>query len=339
MKKKLLFAALVLLLAVTVGLIGYDALTGKTAAADFFAMDTTVSVRFTGRVKQEEIDRVKATVQHLDTDLLSRTSEKSEIFAVNRAHGGTVSEQTAAWLQTLRELEEKSDHAFAADLGALTELWGIGTENERVPDGNEIQEALAHIKKWNVDGTNVSVDDGAILDLGAVGKGIACDEIRNELQKTAAKKAIAAVGGSVLLYAEKPNESFRVGIRDPRGEINDYAAVLTVGSGCISTSGNYERVFTAPDGKRYHHIFDPVTGYPAESGLLSVTVLCESGLLSDALSTACFVLGYEKSVGLLQAYGAKAVFITEDDRVLTIGDLAGQLAITAERYVFAEDSI
>lgn len=338
MKKKLLFAALVLLLAVTAGLIGYDALNGKTVTTDFFAMDTTVSVRFTGRVTQEEIDRIKQTVAHLDVDLLSRTSEASEIAAINRTHGGTVGEQTAAWLQTLRALEEKSGHAFTADLGALTELWGIGTENERVPHEDEIQAVLAHIKKWNVNDTAVSIDDGAILDLGAVGKGIACDEIKNEIQKTKAKKAIAAVGGSVLLYATDPKETFRVGVRDPRGEANDYAAVLTVGSGCISTSGNYERVFTAPDGKRYHHIFDPSNGYPAESGLQSVTVLCESGLLSDALSTACFVLGYEKSVALLESYGAKAVFITEDDRVLTVGDLDGPLEIAADRYTLIEEA-
>ncbi len=338
MKKKLLFAVLILLAAATAGSIVYDWVVSKTVTDDFFAMDTTVSVRYTGRVQQDEIDRIRAAVLHLDTDVLSRTSEKSEIAAVNRGHGGTVDRQTAAWLQTLRELENKSGYAFTADLGALTELWGIGTENERVPDDDEIRAVLAHIKKWNVDGTKVTVDDGAILDLGAVGKGIACDEIKNGLQKTKAKKAIAAVGGSVLLYAKDPNAVFRVGIRDPRGEVNDYAAILTAGSGCISTSGSYERVFTAPDGKAYHHIFDPATGRPARSGLQSVTVLCDSGLLSDALSTACFVLGCEKSVGLLQAYGAKAVFITEDDRVLTVGDLAGRLELTAERYAFAGEA-
>jgi len=301
-------------------------------------MDTTVSVRLTGRVKPETVDEIKATVLRLDADLLSRTSDKSEIFSVNRAHGGTVGEQTAAWLQTLKELEEKSGYAFTADLGALTELWGIGTENERVPNDDEIQAALSHIKKWSVNGDAVTVEAGALLDLGAVGKGIACDEIKNEIQKTKTKKVIAAVGGSVLLYAADPKETFRVGIRDPRGEANDYAAVLTVGGGCISTSGNYERVFTAPDGKTYHHIFDPAVGYPAQSGLLSVTVLCESGLLSDALSTACFVLGYEKSAALLASYGAQAVFITDDDRVLTIGDLDGRLEITAERYTLVEET-
>ena len=338
MKKKLMYAALVLLLAITAGLIGYDALCGKTVTADFFAMDATVSVRLTGRVKQETVDRIKKAVTHLDVGLLSRTAETSEIFAVNRAHGGTVGEQTAAWLQTLKELEEKSGFAFTADLGALTELWGVGTEHERVPGSDEIKAALAHTKKWNVSGAQVSVENGAILDLGAVGKGIACDEIRREIQEAKVKKAVAAVGGSVLLYAAVSKETFRVGIRDPRGETNDYAAVLTVGGGCLSTSGNYERVFTAPDGKQYHHIFDPSTGYPAQSGLQSVTVLCGSGLLSDALSTACFVLGYEKSAALLTAYGAQAVFITEDDRVLTVGGLADRLEITAERYTLVEET-
>ena len=338
MKKKLLFAALALLLAAVVGLIGYDALTGRTQTTDFFAMDTTVSVRLTDCVKPETAEQIRAMVRHLDTDLLSRTSEGSEIAAVNRAHGGTVGEQTAAWLQTLKELEEKSGHAFTADLGALTGLWGIGTENERVPDRDEIQAALAHTKKWSVNGRTVTVDNGAALDLGAVGKGIACDEINAVVRQTKAKKVIAAVGGSVLLYAKNPKETFRVGIRDPRGEANDYAAVLTVGSGCISTSGSYERVFTAPDGQTYHHIFDPSNGCPAHSGLLSVTVLCDSGLLSDALSTACFVLGCEKSEELLKAYDAKAVFITEKNEIITAGDLAGRLEITADQYTLVEEN-
>ena len=338
MKKKLLFAALVLLAAVTAATIVYDAFYGRTVTADFFAMDAAVSVKLTGRVKQEETDRIKAAITHLDVDLLSRTSETSEIAAINRTHGGTVGEQTAAWLKSLRELEEKSNHAFSADLGRLTELWGIGTENERVPGEDEISETLSHTKKWNVSGRTVTVDGGAILDLGAVGKGIACDEIKTAVQEMNIKKAVAAVGGSVLLYAKDPKETFRVGIRDPRGEVNDYAAVLTVGSGCISTSGNYERVFTAPDGNTYHHIFDPSTGYPARSGLQSVTVLCGSGLLSDALSTACFVLGYEESRKLLEAYGAQAVFITDDDRILTVGDLTGRLGIAADRYTLIEET-
>ncbi|HBL41429.1 MAG TPA: FAD:protein FMN transferase [Ruminococcaceae bacterium] len=337
MKKKILFAVLTVSLLLTVGLVGYDSFILQTDSVDFFAMNTTVSVKLNGIKRQEMLRRIQQRVTDLDQKRLSRTSDESEIAKINRSQGGTVEAQTAEWLKTLKELEQKSNFAFTADLGALTELWGIGTENERIPSREEISAVLLHTKKWSIQGNAVSLEEGAVLDLGAVGKGIACDEIRRELEQTRTPKAIAAVGGSILLYSTNENETFRIGIRDPQGEVSDYAVVLTTGNGCVSTSGNYERCFVAEDGTKYHHIFNPATGYPAQSGLQSVTVLCPSGLLSDALSTACFVLGYEKSLVLLEAYGAKAVFITEDNRILTYGDFADSLEITAERYTLAEE--
>ncbi len=337
MKKKILYAVLAVFLLLTAALIGYDSLVVQTDSADFFAMNTTVSVKLSGIRRHETLERIRQCVTNLDTRQLSRTSPESEVAKINRSQGGTAAEQTAEWLKTLKELEQKSHFAFSADLGALTELWGIGTENERVPGREEISSALSHTKKWNIQGSTVTLESGAVLDLGAVGKGIACDEIRTLLEQTHTPEAIAAVGGSVLLYSTNSKETFRIGIRDPQGEVNDCAAILTTGNGCISTSGSYERFFIAADGTKYHHIFDPSTGFPAQSGLQSVTILCQSGLLSDALSTACFVLGYEKSLALLEAYGAKAVFITDDNRILTVGDFTGKIEITNERYSLNEE--
>jgi len=148
----------------------------------------------------------------------------------------------------------------------------------------------------------------------------------------------AAVGGSVLAYSSDSKETFKLGIRDPRGQATDYCAVLETAGTCVSTSGNYERFFKDEEGKIYHHIFDPSTGYPAESGITSVTVISADGCTSDALSTACFVLGIEKSLPLLKKYNAEAVFITDNNEIITTlgnGDSA-KLTVTDNNYKLGE---
>ena len=170
----------------------------------------------------------------------------------------------------------------------------------------------------------------SVLDLGSVGKGIACDEVRGVLENSKIKRAVVSVGGSILLYGE--GEKFTVGIRDPFSESSTESfAVLTLPATCVSTSGSYERYFDR-DGVRYHHILDPKTGYPAESGLVSVTVVCSDGFMSDALSTACFVLGYEKSLPLLEKYGAQAVFVFNDRSVRVTGSLADSFKLEKDGF-------
>ena len=123
------------------------------------------------------------------------------------------------------------------------------------------------------------------------------------------------------------SKKINVGIRNPRGEANDYMGILSLKDCCISTSGDYEKVLTV-NGKKYHHILNPKTGYPAESGLMSVTIVCDSGLLSDALSTACFVMGYEKSLPLLKEFDAEAVFITHDNYVFVTNGLKDKFQLS-----------
>ncbi|MCL2487202.1 MAG: FAD:protein FMN transferase, partial [Oscillospiraceae bacterium] len=143
---------------------------------------------------------------------------------------------------------------------------------------------------------------------------------REQLRGSGVSGGVVSTGSSVLVYGAKPGgAAFDIGIRDPLGGPNDLLGVLRIENGVISTSGGYEKYFEA-DGTRYHHIFDGKTGYPSDSGLLSVSVFCESGLLSDGLSTACYVLGYERSLELLKQYNAEAVFVLEDKTVrITVG--------------------
>ena len=334
-KRKIAYFAAVLAVLALVSLVAADALLSRESTADFIAMSTTVSLDITGFNSQQAADLIKKRTLELDTGLLSKTAVGSEIFSVNQSGHGTVSDELAGWLDALKKFEQTSSGSFCADLGEIVSLWDIGGENERVPSVDEIAAALAHTGKWSIDGSTVTLENGASLDLGAVGKGIACDEARKILAERKCSEAIVAVGGSVLLFSSK-EKSFKIGIRDPLGDASDYAAILETGSCCVSTSGSYERFFTDESGKKYHHIFDPSTGFPSDSGLLSVTVVSQSGLLSDALSTACFVLGYEKSLPLLEKYSAQAVFITENKEFLSTDGIASALTVTAGGYTRGE---
>lgn len=182
------------------------------------------------------------------------------------------------------------------------------------------------------------------LDLGAIGKGAACDAALECYRQSDVKAAVVAVGGSVGLYGTKPDgQAWRVSVRDPADAGG--LGVLDLPGGFVSTSGSYEKFFEQ-DGKTYCHLLDPRTGFPAESGLASVTVWCPPdmeagypGALSDGLATACFVLGLEDSIPLLEQYGAQALFVDEEGWVTVTAGLREHFTLTAEGYTLAgEDS-
>lgn len=182
--------------------------------------------------------------------------------------------------------------------------------------------------------SSLYIEDQCTLDLGAVGKGIACDVAQNYLkQQKEVSGAVIAVGGSILLYGSKADGSnWKVAVQNPRGQDGEAMGVLSLsGTTNVSTSGDYEKYFMQ-DGKRYHHILDPSTGYPADSGLISVTVVSDNGLLSDGLSTACFVLGKEKGQKLLESYGAEGIFIDQNKKVTVTKGLKDKFTILDEAY-------
>ncbi len=341
MKKKLLGAVAIICAATLITVIIADFLFNKNATANFIAMNTTVSLNVTGFNSEEAAEKIKLEAVRLDEKLLSRTNTNAEIHAVN--NGKTeVSDELAKILTQLKQIEKDSDGAFCIGLGALSDLWGIGTDSARVPTQAEIDAAVVNADKWSIDANTVYLPEGVRLDLGAVGKGIACDYAHDILTDLECRQAIVTVGGSVLIGATDPKIAHKstctVAIRDPLGQANEYCAILNISPNCVSTSGNYERYFEDENGKRYHHIFNPATGYPADSGLLSVTVVTQYGYVSDALSTACFVLGIEKSLPLLKKYNADAIFITTDKQIITTYGEAERetVTVTNDEYRLGE---
>lgn len=317
-------------------LIGMGALlcTGCGGAEPAEAADTAMGTVIRQKIydgDKEVLEENQRLLEEMERDLLSWRLETSEIYRINETAGSpegvVVSERLSPILSECLALSEKSEGAFDITIGGVTRLWNLdvwaASENQdafEVPEEAAIRAALENCGSgklhWEEEKSLLYLPEKMSLDLGAVGKGIALDGLLEKLQ--ANKKvggAVISVGGSVLVYGEKPDgSSFRIGIVNPF-QPSEYLGTLELkGEWCVSTSGDYER-YVEKDGKRYHHIINPDTGYPAESGLCSVTVLSGSGFLSDALSTACFVLGSERGKALAESYGAEAVFVEKDGRI------------------------
>lgn len=311
----------------------YDGIFNKETSTDFFAMDTVVSLKITGKNSAASAQQIKNKIALLDSDILSRHSADSLVSKLNS--GETVNDaEFAAYINELISVSQSSGGAFDFTLGALSDLWGFGSE-PNVPNKQDIDDVLSNsgYEKITVKGSNVAVDGRrTVVDLGASGKGIALDKAKEILESEKAKRAVISVGGSILLYGDG---EFTVGIRKPDGNAGEYIAVIKTNASCVSTSGNYERYFEE-GGKRYHHILDPDSGFPAENGVISVTVISESGLLSDALSTACFVLGVEKGSELAGKLGCEAVFVTADKNIYATDGAKQMLTVNDNGYTLSE---
>lgn len=310
------------------------------------AMGTMLSVNvYTGQPEGEELpDRLKDKIVELEQEQLSWRVATSEVGRVNAAAGSgepvLLSDDLQKYLDELLEVSTRSNGAFDFTIGPVSGLWNIDEGalggDVTIPTGAEVAEALAVTgyekllvsKESDVPAEVTSFADGIALpagmsiDLGAVGKGIACDRMGDCLEQEKVSGAVISIGGSIITYGSKPDGSpWQVGIVNPHDTTALLGTLTLNGEWYVSTSGDYER-FIEVDGKVYHHIIDPKTGYPADSGLKSVTILCKSGLLSDALSTACFVLGREEGMALAESYGAEALFVDNDGNIYMTEQMA-----------------
>lgn len=300
---------------------------------EFFAMDTFVSAKVKGFAAKDAAGGISTLVRELDSKQLSRYTSGSEISRINSEAEAVLSDEMRDYITELLEVGKMSGGKFDIALGAVSDLWSFN-DSPRVPSTDELTEALSRSGsgKLSLSGNTLTRADGCIIDLGSAGKGIALDKVKSYLSDKKISSAVVSVGGSVLLYGKG---SFNVGVRDPWGEAGRSVMTVKLGAGCVSTSGSYERCFEQ-GGKRYHHILDPDTGLPVENGLVSVTVISDSGLLSDALSTACFVLGAEGGAKLAAKYGCEAIFITEDKKVICTDGIKPNVTVLADGYTVVE---
>lgn len=299
-----------------------------------YAMGSEIAVIFYGNDKKEIADDIFSSISALDTKMISKKSADSEIYRLNDNGSLEISEETLGYIKKALEICENSDGALDITMGSLSSLWDFDSAKSEIPEKQKIEEMLSFsgYDKVTLNSYNVVLGKNQIIDLGAVGKGIACDTAKTILDKNNINRALIKVGGTVMTYSENNETEWNIGIRTPDAEDSSaFIKINLTGTKFISTSGNYEKFFTA-DEKIYHHILDPKTGYPVENNLKSVTVISENGLISDALSTACFVLGREKSASLLEKYNSQAIFVDNRNNVYIPDDIISSCTILNDSY-------
>ena len=270
--------------------------------------------------------------------IFNRTNENSELYKLNHrkdtsnkdphADGQTtpypvsgtagtwhISEDLAALLSEGLDITRESNGAFDIAIAPLTSLWDFTAEDPKVTDDSDIQKALPLCSSDGVtiNGQDISLpSDDIQFDVGAIAKGYIADRLKDFLVKKGVKSAIINLGGNVLCIGSKPDGTpFKIGIQKPFADRNETEAVMDITGRSVVSSGIYERCFKQ-DGKLYHHILNPKTGYPYDNGLISVTIISDQSVDGDALSTTCFALGLEDGLKFAEKKGVQAVFITKD---------------------------
>ncbi len=270
----------------------------QSADVDFWCMDTYMNVKIWGSGAEAAAEEIQDMMNELHTTW-SAANEQSLLGRLNVGMEVTLSDEEAAVLAKAEALSQRTNGAFNPKMRAVSSAWGFYNMAYRVPEQSQIDAALAQ-KQW---------------DLGAAMKGYAGQKAVTLLEAKGVDRAILSLGGNIQTYGEKADGTpWQIAIQNPWG--GDPLGVISVrGTKSIITSGSYQRFFEA-DGQRYHHILDPETGYPAQSGLVSVTVIGTDGMTCDALSTALFVMGLEKGGAFWrQSEDFEAVFVTEDGSI------------------------
>lgn len=260
--------------------------------------------------------------------LFSRTDPDSQLCRLNRREITSVDPELAAVIQLGLDYSRLSGGALDVTMGSVTELWDFSAQEPSLPGREDVARALAHVgwEKVTVEGDAVIFSDPETkLDLGAVAKGYIADRMADYLRGRGVSSAILDLGGNLYCLGTKPGgKPFQVGVQYPYEDRSQVLGTLPVSDQSVVTSGVYER-YIQVDGRAYHHILDTAAGWPVENGLVSVTILSPSSAGGDALSTACFALGLEKGMALVESLeGVEALFVAED---LTVHPSSGMAAL------------
>lgn len=282
-----------------------------------YAMDTVMTLKAYGENAEKALEDAEREIVKLDS-ALGRGNTDSEIYKVNAEKSAEVSEETAGLVRDALDICSSTDGAFDISIAPVMDLWGFYTKDFYVPSADELAQELTRVNYKNIsaDKNVISVSGNSQIDLGGIAKGYLSDRIMDILRSDGVESGIISLGGNVKTLGKKPDGSdWRVAIQDPDDE-EEYMGILSVSDMAVITSGNYQRFFER-DGVMYHHIIDPSDGYPADTGLASVTIVSDDGTLADGLSTALYVMGLEKGMEYWKNHdGFDVMFVTEDKEIL-----------------------
>lgn len=296
---------------------------------ELFAMDTYMVITAEGGDTEEAVKSVSREISRLE-NALSRTIGTSSVSRLNDEGGARLDEETASLLAAALTYSADTNGAFDVTIAPLVELWGITSDDPRVPSREEIDALLPLVGSEHIhlDGREATLDEDCAIDLGGIAKGFASDKAADILSRSGADRACANLGGNVYVYSREGHDAWNVAIQDPQGK-DDYVCILSLTDHFVVTSGGYQRYFTGPDGTVYQHILDPKTGYPVQGDLLSASVILPrsgdelAGTRADAYSTALYVMGESGAADFWRAHrDFDMVLVTTDGRVVYTPGLA-----------------
>ena len=318
-------------------------LTGCSAPAEemqqpversLFAMNTYMTFTVYGEDAQAALQEAEECIQQVE-GLWSVTDEDSEIYQANHSGGQpvTVSEETAEIISFALEMAQRTGGALDPTIYPVLTAWGFTTDSKQVPSQQQITRLLEQVgyDRIQINGSELTVPDGMELDLGAVGKGYTADLVTEILRRHGVSSALISLGGNIQAIGSRPDGSdWRLGIRAPWESGN--LGVLTVSDAAVVTSGGYENYFDDEQGNIYWHILDPSTGYPADSGLQSVTIVGREGKMCDALSTALFVMGAQSAEQYWRENGGfEMLLVTDSGEILITEGIAENFTLNEGR--------
>jgi thiamine biosynthesis lipoprotein len=307
------------------------------------SMDTYMTLTAYGSNREAGLDAAEAEILQLN-DLLSVGVEDSEISNINRTGSGILSQDTKAMVEKALELYQETDRAFDITVYPLMDLWGFTTQNYHVPTDQELTDVLAKVGTdqltYDASSGTLTLGEGQAIDLGGIAKGYTSQRIMELYQEQGVTSGMVSLGGNIQCLGTKPDGSaWRVGIQDPWGAEGSIAAVVSVVDQAVITSGGYERYFVDEEtGITYRHILNPEDGYPAESGLASVSIISSDGMLADGLSTSLYILGLEKASDYWRAHSDQfqAMFICDDGTIYITEGLESQVESQQDMTVIYE---
>ncbi|TAL22740.1 MAG: FAD:protein FMN transferase [Nitrospirae bacterium] len=299
-------------------------------------MDTLITISAVSDsedVAEAAIDRAFSEIEKID-GLLNFFSDKSEISKINKnaaVKAVKVSPETFEVIEKAIHASEKTNGAFDITIGPVISLWDF--HKKIMPVDKAIKERLSLINYKNIklDRKLHAVflnKQGMLIDPGGIAKGYAADRAVEVMKKSGIKSGLVSIAGDIKAFGLRPDgKPWKIGIRNPRQKNKDDEIMATVDLSdmAISTSGDYERYFIA-DGKRYHHILNPKTGYPAD-GIMSVSVIAKEGAITDPFSTGIFILGPGKGIKLLEEMGIDGIIVDKDGKIHTTSKLRGKIEI------------
>ncbi len=292
----------------------------KTAYKTSYIMSTVVIQHLTGNKSEKIACDIESLLYGFEAET-SLYSEGSYVYRINDGAGNNfveIDEGAYTLLSNAKVCCEQSDGIFDVTIAPLTLLWNINGENPSVPAEADITAARTLINYKDILLSNEGdiykaklSKEGEALDLGGIAKGYSLDLCKDVLAESEVEYGYISIGGNVLVYGDKGGAGFNVGLRVPEKDSTQSFCVLNLSDTIVSTTGGYERYFIE-DGKVYHHVLDPRTGYPSNSDLISVSVVNNSGLTADFLSTWLYIIGKDEAVRTANENGYEVVLVDED---------------------------